>query len=162
MGRRWRRSPLQPVSARFMNAIPTRPTFSVPCWRGAARGNLPEKLRRETFDAEEALVRHAETVQCRPDASESIDLMRIVASTSPRFPVSKMFDEITRAASLKIVRACADEALQRRSASMRRTMTRLHRTSSALSAATFISSLRAQRAPVKGRRRGTPCRYACS
>ncbi len=73
-----------------------------------ARGNLPEKLPTGKFDAEEALVRHAEAVLSAMMRQESFDLMRIVAGASPRFPeIGKMFDETTRAASLKIVRALA-------------------------------------------------------
>lgn len=72
----------------------------------AARGYLPEKLPPGKFDAEDALVRHAETVLAALMRPESIDLMRIVAAASPRFPeIGRMFDEMTRAASLKIVRA---------------------------------------------------------
>jgi TetR/AcrR family transcriptional repressor of mexJK operon len=73
-----------------------------------ARGNLPAGLPAGKFDAEEALVRHAEAVLGAIMRPESIGLMRIVASAAPRFPeIGKMFDETTRAASLKIVRALA-------------------------------------------------------
>lgn len=73
-----------------------------------ARGNLPASLPEGKFDAEEALVRHAEAVLSAMMRPESIDLMRIVAGATPRFPeIGKMFDETTRAASLKIVRALA-------------------------------------------------------
>lgn len=71
-----------------------------------ARENLPEKLPAGKFDAGEALVRHAEAVLSAIMRPESVDLMRIVAAASPRFPeIGKMFDEMTRAASLKIVKA---------------------------------------------------------
>jgi AcrR family transcriptional regulator len=74
----------------------------------SARGNLPEELTAGKFDAEEALTRHAEAVLAAMMRPESIALMRIVASASPRFPeIGRMFDEMTRAASLKIVRALA-------------------------------------------------------
>ena len=72
----------------------------------AARGYLPEKLPPGKFDAEDALVRHAETVLAALMRPESIDLMRIVAAASPRFPgVGRMFHEMARAASLEVVRA---------------------------------------------------------
>jgi AcrR family transcriptional regulator len=73
-----------------------------------ARENLPAGLPGGKFDAEEALARHAEAVLSAMMRPESIDLMRIVAGATPRFPeIGKMFDETTRAASLKIVRALA-------------------------------------------------------
>jgi AcrR family transcriptional regulator len=71
-----------------------------------ARGNLPAKLPEGKFNAEEALMRHAEAVLAALMRPESIDLMRIVTAASPRFPeIGKMFDDMTRSASLKIVRA---------------------------------------------------------
>jgi AcrR family transcriptional regulator len=73
-----------------------------------ARGNLPEAPARQTGDAEEALVLHAETVLAALMRPESIDLMRIVAAASPRFPeIGKAFDDMTRTASLRIVKALA-------------------------------------------------------
>lgn len=53
-----------------------------------ARGNLPEGLPAGKFDAEEALVRHAEAVLSALMRPKSIDLMRIVAGVSRRFPRS--------------------------------------------------------------------------
>ncbi len=71
-----------------------------------ARENLPAKLPEGKFNAEEALTRHAEAVLAAIMRPESIDLMRIVTAASPRFPeIGKMFDDMTRSASLKIVRA---------------------------------------------------------
>lgn len=71
-----------------------------------ARGNLPEALPATKIDAEEALIRHAEAVLAALMRPESIDLARIVAGACPRFPeIGEMFDRMTRAASLKIVKA---------------------------------------------------------
>lgn len=76
--------------------------------RWGARGNLPEEAQSGSFDAEDALVRHAEAVLSALMRPESIGLMRIVVSASPRFPeIGKMFDSATRTASVRIVRALA-------------------------------------------------------
>jgi AcrR family transcriptional regulator len=73
-----------------------------------ARANLPSDPPSGKFDAEEALIQHAQAVLSAIMRPESIDLMRIVSAASPRFPeIGEMFDEMTRSASLKIVRALA-------------------------------------------------------
>lgn len=70
------------------------------------RENLPEGPPPGRIDAEPMLIRHAEAVLAAIMRPESIDLMRIVAAASPRFPeIGKLFDQMTRAASLKIVKA---------------------------------------------------------
>ncbi|MDP3737244.1 MAG: TetR/AcrR family transcriptional regulator [Hyphomonadaceae bacterium] len=72
------------------------------------RGNLPLEPPSTDLDAEEALVRQAEAVLAAMMRPESIDLARIVIAATPRFPeLGALFDDMTRTASLRIVKALA-------------------------------------------------------
>jgi AcrR family transcriptional regulator len=72
------------------------------------RGNLPTEPPASDIDAEAALVRHAEAVLSAVMRPESIELARIVIGAAPRFPeLARLFDDMTRTASLKIVKGLA-------------------------------------------------------
>lgn len=79
------------------------------------RQNLPDAQPPEDADPEQALVAHAEAVLSAISRPESVELTRIVISAAGRFPeMGALFDDMTRTASLEIVRGLGRRLMRQR------------------------------------------------